>query len=309
MIERFLIAWLSLLSLAAYYWPVWFSSASDPFAATDGFRKYLFAATMFAIGWMLPRDEIRQVARRWPLVLFGTALQYLAMPLLGWSMGYAFGLSDDARTGLVIVGCVPGAMASNVLTLAARGNVSYSVSLTTASTLLSPLIVPWLLKLTLNQTTAISAWEQSLDLLLTVVLPVVAGHLTSRALAKLEPHARKIGPVFANLTIMWIIAGVVAKNRDNLLLTAALLGALLTVNLLGYAAGYVGGRAMGLTPAMVRALTLEIGMQNAGLGTIVANELFPDQPTVAVPCALYTFGCVLTATVLAQGWRRRDTST
>ena len=60
---------------------------------------------------------------------------------------------------------------------------------------------------------------------------------------------------------------------------------------------------------MRRALTLEIGMQNAGLGTILAGQLFADQELVQLPPALYTFGCMLTGTVLAQIWARHPSVT
>ena len=83
---------------------------------------------------------------------------------------------------------------------------------------------------------------------------------------------------------------------------ALLLAALLGVNLLGYVAGDLGARGLRLSPPMRRALTLEVGMQNAGLGTTLALGLFPDRPAVAVPGALYTFGCMLTGTVLASYW-------
>jgi BASS family bile acid:Na+ symporter len=302
MLERYLIVWLTLLSGLAYGWTAWFPSWGDPFVGSKPAWDYLFGLTMFLIGWMLPRDEIRQVIRRWPMVLSGTALQYTAMPLLGVSMAWLFGLAADQRLGLILVGCVPGAMASNVLTLAGRGNVSYSVSLTTASTLLSPLVVPLSLKLALGQSVPLSPLAVSLKLLWTVVLPVIAGHLMGRLLPKLEAAARRVGPVLANLTILWIIAGVVALNRSSLSLDAILLASLLTVNLLGYAAGCLGGRVFRLPGPMTRALILEIGMQNAGLGTILAASLFPERPGVTVPCAIYTFGCVLTATLLVQAW-------
>ncbi len=131
MLERFLLLWLILLSLLAYGWPDWLPGLWDPFVGTAPGLAYLFAVTMLAIGSLLPHDEIRQVLRRWPTVLGGTAIRYASMPLLAYGLGRLFGLEGPWMVGVVMVGCVPGAMASNVLTLMARGNVSYSVSLTT----------------------------------------------------------------------------------------------------------------------------------------------------------------------------------
>jgi len=212
--------------------------------------------------------------------------------------------------GIIIVGCVPGAMASNVLTLVARGNVSYSVSLTTSSTILSPVFVPLALWLALSglaeYSMATVTWKvaaASVQLLWMVVLPVLAGYGLSRTFALWESVARRVGAIVANLTILWIIAVVVALNRENLSqLDLRLLVALLSVNLGGYLAGFVGALLLRLPDPMRRALTLEIGMQNAGLGTALAMSLFNDQPTTAIPAALYTFGCMFTGIVLARLW-------
>jgi BASS family bile acid:Na+ symporter len=305
-IERGLLAWLVLLSLLALVWPAVFPGVWDPFTETKPALDGLIAVTMLAIGSLLPRDEVRQVARQWPRVIGGTAVQYAAMPLLAFAVAMAMGLRGPMLTGVIMVGCVPGAMASNVLTLAARGNVSYSVGLTTTATLLSPLLVPLTLKLTLGQWRPFPAGEVAMSLLLTVVLPVVVGYGLSTFSRAWQRGAEAVGSIIANLTILWIIALVVGLNRDRLTqIHVTMLAALLLINLGGYLAGNFGGRALRLSPSMRRALTLEVGMQNAGLGTFLVLKVFESEPTAAIPTALYTFGCMLTGTMLAQWWAIR----
>lgn len=299
MLERFLLIWLLLSSGVAYLWP-------EPLVMTKPVLPWLIAVTMFSIGLMLPRDEVRQVFRRCPTVFGGTAIQYAVMPLLAFLMGKAFGLTGDAFIGIVVVGCVPGAMASNVLTLNARGNTSYSVSLTTVATFLSPIAVPLVLALALQSKDSVDVavlWRASKTLFITVVIPVLVGHLLSRRYPELEKRSQKYGALVANLAILWIIAIVVAMSKSQLQqLRFDMLEALLAVNLLGYAAGYCGGWGMRLPEPMRRALTLEVGMQNAGLGAALAVKLFPEQAGVAIAPALYTFGCMLTGTMLARVW-------
>jgi bile acid:Na+ symporter, BASS family len=102
------------------------------------------------------------------------------------------------------------------------------------------------------------------------------------------------------------VAAVFANKRDAITGHASTLGgALLLINVAGYAAGFLGGKALRFSEPMRRALTLEIGMQNAGLGTVLASQLYPDEPSTMIPPALYTFGCMLTGTILAQFWRLR----
>lgn len=77
----------------------------------------VIAVAMFAIGCLLPPEEVKQLQTAWPAVLGGTTIQYSVVPLLAWGVGNALRLEPESLTGVIMVGCVPGAMASNVLTL------------------------------------------------------------------------------------------------------------------------------------------------------------------------------------------------
>jgi bile acid:Na+ symporter, BASS family len=329
-LQKYLIVWLVALSLLAWCWPELWSAVHahlpaglagavradfDPFVETkksggedQPWLTVLIVATMFCVGALLPADEVRQLARKWSSVLGGTCVQYISMPLLAWSLARAFQLPPDLTRGVVLVGCVPGAMASNVLTLAGKGNVSYSVSLTTLATLVSPIVVPLALGLTLGESVKMEVLTAaSRELLLEVVLPVVIGFTLCRLSVAFAGLMQRIGATIANLSILWIIAVVVGLSRDRLSETTSLiLVVLLALNVLGYLAGFAGGSLLRLSPAMRRALTLEVGMQNAGVGAKLAVDLFKDTPTVAIPPAAYAFGCMLTGTILVQVLMWRD---
>ncbi|MEZ6144162.1 MAG: bile acid:sodium symporter family protein [Planctomycetaceae bacterium] len=329
MLQRHLLLWLVLSSAIALFWPAIMGQSRDqasesseseitfpfdPFlvpSAETGRPQPRFplgtvvAITMFAIGTLLPPDEISMVLQRWPTVLGGTIVQYTSMPLLAFGLATIFQLPRDLFVGVVLVGCVPGAMASNVLTLAARGNISYSVSLTTLATLLSPIVVPLALQLALRTRASIDSLAISMQLLREVVGPVIAGYVICRVWKSGGGVLRKIAGPVANLAILWIIATVVALNRDRLQqISMAVLSVLLLLNVGGYLAGYWGATAMRLSHDMRKALTIEVGMQNAGVGTALALKWFSDTPTAAIPTAAYTFGCMLTGTMLAKWFAR-----
>jgi len=321
LIQRFLLIWLSLLSLVAYYWPH-FGFQTDPFETTATILPYLIIVTMFGVGWMLPIDEIKKVASQWPKVIGGTLTQFLVMPILALGIGLGFGLHGETLVGVILVGCVPGAMASNVLTIVSRGNASYSVSLTTLATILSPIAVPTMLAISaslVDESTREVIESASSDsssvyldsafkLLKWVVVPVIAGFSMGRLLPQYESEAKTIGSNVANLAILLIVATVVGKSRENLAnLPGIVFGCLLLINTLGYVGGFAGGSLMKLTHPMKRALTLEVGMQNAGLGATLATQLFtnPDS-TVAIAPAFYTFFCMFTGTILAWYWSSRS---
>lgn len=323
-LQKYLLVWLVALSLLAFCWPrVWSGARArlpggvaeavradfDPFVETkqrgevqQPWLTVLIVTTMFCVGALLPADEMRQLAGKWPSVLGGTCVQYTSMPLLAWGLARLFQLPPDLTRGVVMVGCVPGAMASNVLTLAAKGNVSYSVSLTTLATLVSPIVVPLALGLTLGASVDRTfLMDASLQLLREVVLPVVAGFTLCRLSSALAGLMQKIGATIANLSILWIIAAVVGLTRGKLAdATSLILVVLLLLNILGYLAGFGGGTLLRLNSGMRRALMLEVGMQNAGVGAKLAVDLYQDMPGAAIPPAAYAFGCMLTGTILVQ---------
>lgn len=309
MIERFLIIWLTLLSLVAYFWPALPSGSTstslDPFLVSKAYLPHMVAVTMLIIGSLLPADEIKQVQRRWYSVLLGTMVQYTAMPGLAFLFANLFHIQPPLLIGVIMVGCVPGAMASNVLTLVARGNVSYSVSLTTLATLLSPFAVPTAFYVLMRQHVDGSVlYDGCKTLTLSVVIPVLLGYLLSRKSVRWQQVNQRFGSAVANVAILWIIAVVVGLNRETLAQgMTMLLVVLALINGFGYLTGYSAGMLLGLPEPMRRALTIEIGMQNAGVGTMLALQLFPDSPEAAIPTAMYTFGCMFTGTFLASCWR------
>lgn len=311
MLQKYLLLWLVLSSFLAAGWPHLLGDATfDPFLQSKPLVGTLVATIMFCVGTLLPVEEVRNVARRLPLVLGGTALQYVSMPCLAWAVATAFGFTGDLRIGMILVGCVPGAMASNVLTMLARGNVSYSVGLTTSATILSPVIVPVALWLTLGAHVNSSLlWKSSVVLTVQVVAPVMTGFVLSQKSILVRHWSSIVSSPIANSCILWIIAYVVAANRQNIQQAqGVLLLALLLINLGGYLCGQLGGGVLGLDSGMRRALMLEIGMQNAGVGVSLAQSLFPEQTQIALPCGLFAFGCMATGTVLAEFFRRRTDS-
>lgn len=311
--KHWLLVALLLSSCLAYGWPttsIGSVALPDPFLLPKWGLQALVVVTMFCLGLSLRLEELKELRRHPYAVLLGVAVQCTWMPLLAWLAVQCLDLEEGLAQGVILVGCVPGAMASNVLTMTAKGNVSFSISLTTVATLLSPVTVPLALYFVggvARDAVEIDSWAQSRVLFLTVVLPVLIGFLLKLALPKSDLLVRKSVSVLAGLALLWIIASVVAGNRDRLAqIQLPMLFALLMINLLGYLGGTFLGRAATLPIPMRRALALEVGMQNAGLGTFLAARLFGESSLAQIPTAAYTFGCMLTGTILASYWAGRS---
>ncbi len=299
-------------SLLAYAWPVQ-QFQFDPFTPPSAIKAQtlwaLVAIAMFFLGTLVRREELRPLYSHPWWVVLGVLTQLLVMPAAAWGVTQLIPLQPDIANGVILVGCVPGAMASNVLTSTARGSVAYSVSLTSVATLLSPLTVPLVLWVVASAATEKSLLESSIRLSVLVVLPTVVGFLVCRKWRLFQHWAEAWGARIASFALLWIIVIVVAGDRGNLMNVGLVLAlALLLINVIGYLAGWFVGGAAKLPQACRRALTLEVGMQNAGLGTALAATLYGEDSLATIPTAAYTFGCMLTGTILAVRWQRRGES-
>jgi bile acid:Na+ symporter, BASS family len=298
LIWTFLSRWLAPLTLigaiAAYLYPPAFLIFKDTFL-------WLFAATMFALGVVLQPEEARDAMQKPSRIVLGVATQFTVMPLLGFaaaSLAVAQGISPMLALGFIIVGAAPGAMASNVITYLAGGAVAFSIAMTMLSTMLSPLVTPLLVQWLGKAFMDIPFWPMMRTILFTVVLPLGFGmalrHQINLRWSRHLPLAERIAPGVAALAIIVICCYAVAANHARIADTSALVIALVVLlNGLGYLLGWLAGGLFGFDISHRITLSIEIGMQNAGLGVALALKHF--QPVTALPGALFAVWCILTA--------------
>ncbi|UCG48379.1 MAG: bile acid:sodium symporter family protein [Phycisphaerales bacterium] len=298
---RYFAVWVVLCGAGAYLWP-------GPVAALSPGMNWFFALTMFGIGVVLEVEDFRRIASNPVIVFIGSAAQFSIMPLGAYAVSRAFGLEPEFAVGLVLTGSAPGAMASNVMSYIARADTAYSVSLTAVSTLLCPLLTPGLTYVLAGSMLKVPFWKMVLDVLCTVIVPLFAGFGVRHYF---KEKVERILPVFPAISVTFIIficSLVIALNRGNLgRVTGVVIAAAVLLNVYGLAGGYGVGRLFRMGSARRRTLAIEIGMQNAGLGTKLAIAHFGKEkgPLVAVPAAIFVFVCIITASLLAALWQRR----
>ncbi len=252
-----------------------------------------FALTMVLIG-SLVRAEHRESFRRAPLrPILGLVCQYTVMPLTAWLISLAF-QEPALRIGIVLVGCMPGAIASNVMTLLFKGDLILSITLTTLATLTCPVILAFWLPLLAGARLEVPAGSLAMSAVWMVLLPAASGILLRKFLPEFPPWWDRMATLVASMAIVLIIMVVVAANRERLADTGPLLmAALATLNLSAYGVAYLAGGLLGWPSAQRRTLVIEVGMQNAGLGSVLAMAHLGH--AAAIPSAFYTALCVLTA--------------
>ena len=287
-------------SVAAFITP-------GPFLAVEGYINRLLGLIMFSMGATLaPADFVRAFGR-WKIVLLGAGLQYTIMPLIALLLATAFGLEREAAVGLVIVGCCPGGTASNLICYLARADLALSVTLTLCSTLLAPLITPAEVWLMAHQWMPVPAGALFHSILMIIIVPVAAGVLVNRLAPSLVRRAKPFLPVVAIVAIVAIISCVVAINRANIEAMPLVIGAAVVLhNLAGFGLGYLGGRLASKDETISRTLSVEVGMQNSGLGAVLAMGHF--SVLAALPAALFSLWQNLAGAILAGWWGARNNS-
>jgi len=297
---RHLVVWVLLLGIAAYLWP-------EPFMRLEDQGTWFFALTMFGIGVVLTADDFKRIAQKPIIVIIGSVAQFTIMPFGAFLIAKLFNLPPEIAVGLILTGSAPGAMASNVMSYVARADTAYSVSLTTVSTLLCPLLTPGLTLLLAGTELDVPFWNMVLYVLKTVIVPLLFGFAVRHYFKKTVEKVLPIFPAISVTFIVFICSLVIALNRDYLgNVTILVFAAVLLLNIYGMLAGYGVGTLFRLAPKRRRTLTLEIGMQNAGLGTLLALDYFGKR--AAMPAAIFVFMCIITASVLAAFWQRKDTA-
>lgn len=302
LLQRFAngLAPLTLLgAIIAYFIPGTFLWVAPVF-------QWLFAATMFALGVVLHPEDLRDTLTRPKAIALGVAAQYLIMPALGFAAAWASGMPPALALGFIVVACAPGAMASNVIVYLAGGAVAYSIALTTVATVLSPLVTPALVKWLGSVYVDIPFWPMMQTILLTTVLPLALGLGVRRRLERRTDtlrFAEQLAPAVATLAIVLICSYAVAANNARLAsVGATLLAVVVIVNALGYLLGWQAARLFGFDARHRLTLAIEVGMQNAGLGVVLALKHF--EPEAALPGAVFAVWCILTSAGAAAYLRR-----
>jgi len=291
--------WVVALGILGYSYPpslTWFES----------WIQWIFFGTMLGIGCAMNFSDFRPLAQRPHWVLLGIVVQFVVMPGCGFLIARAMHLPPNLFLGMVLVGAVPGAMASNVIAYLAKTDVAYSIALTSTATLLAPILTPALTYLYASTVIHIDYLKMVVSTIQLVILPLLIGFGLKHWFRPQIERVHDWFPALSTLCIAIICGTIVALNKSNIAsLTLLVFLAIFMHNLLGYLGGYLGGILLRFDLRRRRTLSIEVGMQNAGLGAVLALKHF--SPESALIPALFATWCVITASLLARYWSRNNT--
>ena len=244
---------------------------------------------MLTMGLTLTGEDFRILATRPLDIAIGSMAQFTLMPLIAWSLVHLLGLPKAVGVGLILVGCCPGGVSSNIMTFLCKGDVAFSVGLTTLSTLAAPFTTPLLMLWLAGESVDVNAIGMFKSILIITILPVALGFGLNAAFGRRDSfgEVKKLLPGIAVLGLCCIVGGVVSAHGKKFVQSGVLIFvAVFCHNTLGYILGYVSGTVARFTKPKRRTVAIEVGMQNAGLATVLAVKHFPAMPEAAIASAV-----------------------
>lgn len=267
----------------------------------------LLGLVMFSMGLSLNFKDFKLVMLRPGWIALGVSLQYLLMPLIAWVISTLLELPAAVAAGMILIGACPGGTASNIICYLARGNVALSITLTSVSTLLAIILTPYLTYLYVDESINVPVLMMVKSLLVIIIIPVVSGIVLNHFFHSRLISVKRYLPIVSMLCVVFIIGIIVARNETNL----SQLGLLLVVavilhNILGLLSGYWFTRVFTAERQVAKTIAIEVGMQNSGLGIVLANQYF--SAAAALPGVLFSIWHNISGALLAGHWARAKQS-
>ncbi len=283
--------WVIVAACLAYVFP-------ESFKFLAGYISILLGIVMFGMGLTLKASDFSEVFKRPKDVLIGILGQFVIMPVLAWLLCMLLGLEQEIAVGVILVGCCPGGTASNVMTFLGKGDVPLSVTISACTTVLAPIVTPALIYLFARQWVEVDPMSMFLSIVNIVILPIVAGVIINALFKKTVRNVVPALPLISVVAIVLIVSAVVSVSQQQIARTGLIIFAVVVLhNCLGLALGYVLAKLCGMSMAKKKALAIEVGMQNSGLGVALAMAHF--SPLSAVPSAIFSVWHNISGPILA----------
>jgi BASS family bile acid:Na+ symporter len=302
-ISRWMGALVLLMALLALWQPA-------PFAAVGTWViNPMLGLIMFGMGLTLNPNDFRIVFSRPKDVLTGCLAQFTIMPLLAWILTKIFSLPPDLALGVILVGCCPGGTASNVITYLAKGDLALSVGMTATSTVLAPLLTPLLTWMMAGTFVDVDAVGMLMSIVYVVIAPILAGFLIQHYMPEFTRRMVAYLPAFSSVMIATLVAIIIGHNASKLL-TGGLIVVVVVMlhNLCGLALGYWIGLLLRLTHPKRSAISIEVGMQNSGLASSLANIHFAAFPMATIPGAIFSVWHNISGALVAKVYSMKEKS-
>jgi BASS family bile acid:Na+ symporter len=292
--------WIFAAVTIAMYYPQNFVAVGDFQLKT--LIVPLLQIIMFGMGTAMSLGDFAAVIKTPRYVIIGVLCQFTIMPTLGYVLANSFAFPPEIAAGVVLIGCAPSGLASNVMSYLAKANLALSITITALATLLSPFVTPLLMQLLGGQYVQVEVGKMMWEIVKMVILPIVAGLVFNKLTRGRAKRLDAAMPIVSMVGIAFIITIITAAGRESLLsIGLTLILAALLHNTGGYLLGYWSARLLRMDERSCRTVALEVGMQNGGLASAIALQM-GKVATVGLAPAVFGPLMNITGSVLATWW-------
>ena len=204
--------WIFTAVITSMFYPRYFISIGD--FQLKKLIVPLLQIIMFGMGSQMSFKDFTGVIKMPRGVFIGVFSHYMIMPLVGFCIAGIFNFPPEISAGIILIGCVPSGLASNVMSFLAKANLALAVTIGAISTLLSPLVTPLLMKWLGGQYIEVKFWSMMLDILNMIILPIVAGFIFNLFSKGTETRKSKAIQLISYLIIIFLTTLVYAKSRE-----------------------------------------------------------------------------------------------
>jgi len=316
------------------------SSFQESLQVLDGIRlnfspgslttmNVILAFVMFGIALQINVSEFKDVIKKPKGFLTGVIGQVFFLPFFTFLLCLALRnvLSQTVVMGMILVAACPGGNISNFITSLSKGNVPLAVSMTAFSTLNCVIVTPFnfvfwgklyfkvsemLSPITLDTADMmkeIDFWQITQTVLILLGIPIVVGILFARYFPKATQKLVKPMSLFSIVAFIIFVAAALYANLGYFMKYIHLIGLLVIVhNAMAFSLGNISGRLVRLSKQDLRALTIEMGIQNSGLGLVLIfnPKLFNGLGGMAFIAAWWGIWHIIAGMGLAYFWRWKD---
>lgn len=276
----------------------------------------LIGLMMLGMALDLDLDDFKRLLRQPKPPAIGLGAQFILLPAFTYLLTMILQPRPSIALGMILVASCPGGNLSNVMTYLAGGNAPLSVGMTAVSTAAAIVMTPLNLAIwgSLNPNTSSILRSVSLspfDLFSTIVLilgvPLVVGMLIANRFPNLAQRVRRPFKTGSVVVFMGFVLVALANNWDHFVHYVGLvIFAVLIHNALAFTIGYVAARGTGLVARDVRAVTIEVGLQNSALALILIFDFFDGLGGMAVIAAWWGIWHIIAGLAVAGFWSRRS---
>lgn len=290
---------------SALFYPQYFQEVNGFKLA--GLITPLIQIIMFGMGTSMSFQDFVGVVKMPKGVLIGVVSHFIIMPTVGFTLAHLSGFPPEIAAGIILIGCSPNGMASNVISYLAKANLALSITITAISTMLAPIVTPLLMSMLAGAFVQIDTLHMMWDIVKMVIIPIGAGLVFNKLFTGKFKWLDEAMPIVSMAGIAFIIVIITAAGRDSLLTIGPTLILLVLIhNLSGYTLGYWSGRLFKMSERDCRTIAIEVGMQNGGLASGIAKEM-GKMATVGLAPAIFGPLMNITGSILASWWQGKPT--